>query len=58
MTICVIPLAYILPDELNIEFAGQVYRGARFEIYACVMLGLWSGLAIGLSTEYFTSHEF
>jgi hypothetical protein len=22
------------------------------------MLGLWSGLVIGLATEYFTSHSF
>lgn len=58
MTVAVLPLVYILPEELNIEFAGNIYRGARFEIYGCVMLGLWSGLFIGLMTEYYTSHAF
>lgn len=26
--------------------------------YGCIMLGLWSGLAIGLATEYYTSHSY
>lgn len=58
MTFAVLPLIYILPEELNIEFAGNTYRGARFEIYGCVMLGLWSGLFIGLITEIYTSHDY
>lgn len=58
MTVAVLPLIYMLPEELNIQFAGQTFRGARFEIYGCVMLGLWSGLFIGLITEYYTSHDY
>jgi inorganic pyrophosphatase len=28
------------------------------QAYGCIMFGLWSGLLIGLSTEYFTSNEY
>jgi len=35
-----------------------MYPATRGEIYGCIMLGLWSGLFIGLATEYFTSHSF
>jgi H(+)-translocating pyrophosphatase len=29
-----------------------------FGCVVCVMLGLWSGLAIGFTTEYYTSHSY
>lgn len=34
------------------------YKATIGMIYGCIMLGLWSGLVIGLQTEFFTSHEF
>merc|ERR1712051_670663 len=37
--------------------AGEVYNASQWECYVCIILGLWSGLAIGLITEYYTSKE-
>merc|ERR1719469_1441718 len=37
-----------------IEFAGKTYETTPWEAYACIILGLWSGLFIGLITEYYT----
>merc|ERR1712051_370933 len=37
--------------------AGEVYNASQWECYVCIILGLWSGLAIGLVTEYYTSQE-
>jgi len=58
MSIMIIPTIYMLPLEgANIMFAGDKFHASRWECYACIMLGLWSGLAIGLITEYYTSKE-
>lgn len=35
----------------------MTYAATRWECYVCIILGLWSGLAIGLVTEYYTSQE-
>ena len=48
------PATYTLPDNLGIQFAGKTYDTSPIEAYACIMLGLWSGLFIGLITEYYT----
>jgi len=58
MSCCLIPCVYVLPDQLNIAFSVDAYPAARWEMFGCIMLGLWSGLLIGLSTEYYTSHSF
>jgi len=61
MTIAIIPCIYMLPaNGLQLEFDPKqpVYHAGRWEIFGCLMLGLWSGLIIGLSTEYFTSHSY
>ena len=58
MTIMILPLLYVLPDSMNIEFAGYVYEATRWHIFACVASGLWSGLAIGFITEYYTSNQY
>ena len=58
MSAMIIPAIYMLPEEgLGIQFAGTVYNATRWEAYTCIILGLWSGLAIGLVTEYYTSKE-
>lgn len=58
MSIMIIPTIYMLPENgCDILFAGEKYPASRWECYACIMLGLWSGLAIGLITEYYTSKE-
>jgi len=53
-----IPVLWILPPQLDIHFAGVYYKATRGQLYGCMMMGLWSGLVIGLSTEYFTSPSF
>jgi len=58
MSVAIVPLLYIIPEQLNIHFASNSFVASRMEIYGCLMMGLWSGLAIGLSTEYYTSHSF
>jgi len=58
MTVFLIPTINILPETSAIEFAGKEYAASRWEIYGCIILGLWSGLVIGISTEYYTSNTF
>jgi inorganic pyrophosphatase len=54
----IIPAIYMLPEEgVGIEFAGTDYNASRWECYICIILGLWSGLFIGLITEYYTAKE-
>ncbi|KAF4676391.1 hypothetical protein FOL47_006305 [Perkinsus chesapeaki] len=46
----------LLPQSLKEEDAGKMV-----EWYACmasVLMGLWSGLLVGIVTEYFTSHSY
>jgi len=58
MSIFVIPTLWVLPEQLDIQFAGNAFAATRGQCYGCIMLGLWSGLLIGLSTEYYTSHSY
>lgn len=58
MSVCLLPCIYMLPTQLDISFAGEIYAATRYEMLACILLGLWSGLLIGMSTEYYTSHSF
>jgi H(+)-translocating pyrophosphatase len=58
MTASLIPCVYMLPDQLDITFSSDQYTATRFEILGCILMGLYSGLLIGLSTEYYTSHSF
>ncbi len=53
-----IPILWTLPPQLDISFAGEYYKATRGQLYGCMMMGLWSGLVIGLSTEYFCSTSF
>jgi H(+)-translocating pyrophosphatase len=57
LSLMLIPTIYMLPDTLDLEFAGKAYATTPWEAYGCIMLGLWSGLFIGLVTEYYTSNE-
>lgn len=58
MTIFCVPLLWTLPEQLDISFAGEFFAATRIQIYGCLIMGLWSGLLIGLSTEYYTSHSY
>lgn len=46
---------YALPDNFDFELVQGVTN--LFAFY-CIMTGLWSGLVIGVVTEYFTSHSY
>lgn len=38
--------------------AGEVLIAQQWKAMLCVLLGLWVGLCIGLTTEYYTSHSY
>ena len=67
MSAMIIPTIFVLPEPENcvegvncglaISFAGELKETTRWEAYTCIILGLWSGLFIGLITEYYTSKE-
>merc|ERR1712166_346848 len=58
MTGAVIPPIYMLPDTMNFEFGGDNYVATPWKIFGCIAMGLWSGLIIGGSTEYYTSNSY
>ena len=50
-------LAYnCLPAEFDLDEVTTAVT--PFGCVVCVMLGLWSGLVIGFTTEYYTSHSY
>jgi len=59
-TILMTPVAYglcvtLLPDT----FVASTVNGVKdWHIFLCLCTGLWSGLIIGLITEYYTSHSY
>ena len=59
MSAAVYPCTLVLPEDMQIQFAtGEPYQTSPMQAYGCIMMGLWSGLLIGLSTEYFTSNQY
>mmetsp|Transcript_94936 Transcript_94936/g.130646 ORF Transcript_94936/g.130646 Transcript_94936/m.130646 type:complete len:153 (+) Transcript_94936:1178-1636(+) len=59
MTVLVLPMLNVLPEQsAEIMFAGVNYTFNRWHVYGCVVSGLWSGLFIGLVTEYYTSNKY
>lgn len=50
-------LAYnCLPASFDLD--ENIVAVSPFGCVVCVMLGLWSGLLIGFTTEYYTSHSY
>jgi len=47
--------AYFLPAEF--DFA-QIQNVKDWQVGCCIVAGLWSGLIIGYTTEYYTSKEY
>ena len=48
-----------LPPTFTGIFADDPTRAVHnWELFICVAVGLWGGLAIGISTEYFTSNRY
>jgi inorganic pyrophosphatase len=59
MSIMIIPATYMLPNyNMNFSFGGNIYTGTQWNLYGCIMMGLWSGMIIGASTEYYTSNAY
>jgi len=65
MTAAIIPCLYVLPhgateeeNTITFEFGGKPYNTNMWQLYGCVMMGLWSGMIIGGATEYFTSNAY
>jgi inorganic pyrophosphatase len=59
MSALLLPIvAYLLPLESVIPFAGKQYTCTNWDLYGCVVVGLWTGLLIGFITEYFTSNKY
>ena len=67
MTACVVPVVYTLPETFTFAIEGDdaATAGAastltvgRWTAYACIIFGLWSGMVIGFTTEYYTSNNY
>jgi len=59
MSVMIIPAVYMLPDyDMEMKFGGTVYVATNWKLYGCIMMGLWSGMIIGASTEYYTSNSY
>jgi len=58
MTAMVVPCVYILPEAMDMEFGGKIYKATNWRLYGCIMMGLWSGMIIGGATEYYTSNKY
>ena len=61
MTAALVPATYILPETFQFERASDPknpLKVGRWGAFGCVMFGLWSGMLIGLVTEYFTSNAY
>jgi len=52
---------YILPSNFTFftgELGNTVVSSKNWGVMVCVLLGLWSGLIIGMFTDYFTSNAY
>jgi len=58
MTVAIIPAIYMLPEQMVFAFGGAVYDATPWKIFGCIAMGLWSGMIIGASTEYYTSNAY
>jgi len=51
-------LTVLPPGGLGIQFGVTTYNTTQWQAYGCIMFGLWSGMIIGLFTEYMTSKTY
>jgi inorganic pyrophosphatase len=47
---------FCLPPQM--QFLGESFVTTRSQVFACGLFGLWGGYFIGLSSEFFTSHDY
>lgn len=64
MTGCVVPVIYTLPETFIFQLetlegvSPPPLEVTRWTAYVCIIFGLWSGMIIGFTTEYFTSQKY
>lgn len=58
MTAAIIPFVLTLPAAMEFQFGGATYDATPWSIFTCIAMGLWSGMIIGASTEYYTSNAY
>jgi len=58
MTLTVVPCISFLPAEFEIMNAGTLLKVNQWTAYGCIVIGLWSGMIIGFTTEYYTSNAY
>uniref|UniRef100_A0A7S3IHU0 H(+)-exporting diphosphatase n=1 Tax=Strombidium inclinatum TaxID=197538 RepID=A0A7S3IHU0_9SPIT len=59
MTFTLVPIVYILPQEFTFIAEGGIKLTVTpWLAYGCIIFGLWSGMIIGFTTEYFTSNNY
>jgi H(+)-translocating pyrophosphatase len=73
MTVALIPLVYVLPETFSFHTGFEYTENAAdntvtrtvktlevtaWVAYKCICFGLWSGMLIGFTTEYFTSNVY
>ena len=49
---------YLFPSEFTIGNGANLKNSTPFYIFITTTAGLWSGLVIGYTTEYYTSHSY
>ena len=65
MTATVIPAVYVLPETFTFDNNSPDEQNPiptltvkRWTAYGCIIFGLWSGMIIGFTTEYYTSNAY
>jgi H(+)-translocating pyrophosphatase len=59
MTALTIPVVFVLPETFNLPRSnGENIEVTQWLAYGCIMCGLWSGMVIGFTTEYYTSNAY
>jgi len=55
MSFALVPVVYVLPATFSVSGHDNVSQWVAF---GCILFGLWSGMIIGFSTEYYTSNKY
>jgi len=55
MTATLIPIVSMLPAKFDM---GELKDISNWTAYFCIIVGLWAGMVIGFSTEYYTSNAY
>jgi inorganic pyrophosphatase len=58
MTFAVIPALKVLPETFTFVSNGSNIDVTPNKALFCILFGLWSGMIIGFTTEYFTSNNY